>query len=103
VAEALRVLAELGADRTVEYVRTRLRRRGVRGPRRSTTQNVAGLTARQLEVLQLLADGLTNADIAARLTLSHKTIEHHISAVLDKLGVTSRGQAIAAAHRLRLI
>jgi DNA-binding NarL/FixJ family response regulator len=41
-------------------------------------------------------------DIAARLTLSPKTVEHHVSAVLDKLQVTTRGQAIAAAHRLNL-
>jgi DNA-binding NarL/FixJ family response regulator len=88
-------------------VRTDLRRRGVtsvpRGPRRSTTSNAAGLTARQLEVLALLADGLTNTDIAARLTLSPKTVEHHVSAVLDKLQVATRGQAIAAAHRLNLV
>ena len=56
-----------------------------------------------VEVLALLADGLTNTDIAARLTLSPKTVEHHVSAVLDKLQVATRGQAIAAAHRLNLV
>ena len=105
-AEALRVLTDLGAVRAAQRVRAELRRRGVsgvpRGPRASTTTNAAGLTARQLEVLGLLAKGLTNADIAARLTLSPKTVEHHVSAVLDKLQVTTRGQAIAAAHRLNL-
>ncbi len=107
VAEALGILAGLGAERAAQRVRADLRRRGVtgvpRGPRRSTATNAAGLTARQLEVLRLLAEGLSNSDIAARLTLSHKTVEHHVSAVLDKLRVATRGQAIAAAHRLNLI
>jgi DNA-binding CsgD family transcriptional regulator len=106
VTEALRALAALGADAAAERVRADLRGRGVtsaRGPRRSTIGNAAGLTARQLEVLALLADGLTNTDIAARLTLSPKTVEHHVSAVLDKLQVATRGQAIAAAHRLNLV
>ena len=56
-----------------------------------------------MDVLRLLADGLTNSDIAARLTLSHKTVEHHVAAVLDKLKVATRGQAIAAAHRMKLV
>ena len=106
-AEALRGLDERGAVRVAAKVRGELRRRGVtgvpRGPRRSTAANPAGLTPRQLEVLRLLADGLSNADIAARLTLAPKTVEHHISAVLEKLAVTSRGQAVAAAHRQGLV
>jgi DNA-binding CsgD family transcriptional regulator len=106
VTEALRILSELGAVRVAKHVRADLRRRGVtavpRGPRPTTASNVAGLTTRQFEVLGMLVDGLTNADIASRLTLSHKTVEHHVSAVLDKLNVASRGQAIAAAHRLNL-
>jgi DNA-binding NarL/FixJ family response regulator len=55
-----------------------------------------------VEILRLLADGLSNADIADRLTLSQRTVEHHISAVLGKLDATSRGQAVAAARRLGL-
>jgi len=106
-AEALRVLNEIGADRAAHRLRARLRRRGLagmpRGPRPATLANAAGLTPRQLEVLRLLAEGLSNAAIAARLTLSPKTVEHHISAVLEKLDVTTRGQAIAAAHRLNLV
>ncbi|HEX6872559.1 MAG TPA: LuxR C-terminal-related transcriptional regulator, partial [Micromonosporaceae bacterium] len=106
VAEALGILDGLGAIRPAQRLRADLRQRGVtsvpRGPRRSSTANPVGLTARQLEVLELLADGLTNADIADRLTLSPKTVEHHISAVLSRLNVTSRGQAIALAHRRRL-
>ena len=56
------------------------------GPRAPTRANPAGLTARQLEVLSLLAAGLTNAEIADRLVVSPRTAEHHVAAVLAKLG-----------------
>jgi DNA-binding NarL/FixJ family response regulator len=85
-------------------LRAELRERGERvprGPRPSTAADPTGLTARQLEVLALLADGLSNAQIADRLSLSVKTVDHHVSAVLGKLGVPSRGLAAAAARRLR--
>ncbi len=82
--------------------RRRLRAAGVtqvpRGPQAATRANPAGLTGRQLEILGLVADGLTNAEIAARLVLSVRTVDHHVSAVLTKLGVTSRRDAIAAAR-----
>jgi len=87
-------------------LRAGLRDRGLpvpRGPRRSTAADPAGLTTRQAEVLTLLADGLSNAQIAARLTVSVKTVDHHVSAVLGKLGVPSRGQAAAIARRRGLI
>ncbi|XVQ85324.1 helix-turn-helix domain-containing protein [Microbispora siamensis] len=100
----MRVLDELGATRVAERLRAELRRRGFthvpRGPRRTTAANPGGLTLRQAEVLALLAEGLSNAEIAGRLSLSVKTVDHHVSAVLDKLGVANRGQAVAAAHRL---
>ncbi|MFF4779087.1 AAA family ATPase [Microtetraspora fusca] len=106
-AEALRVLDELGATRVAERLRAQLRRRGFtqvpRGPRRTTAANPGGLTLRQAEVLALLVEGLSNAEIAGRLSLSVKTVDHHVSAVLDKLGVANRGQAVAAAHRLNLV
>ncbi|MEV6442989.1 AAA family ATPase [Amycolatopsis sp. NPDC051716] len=98
--EALRTLDSLGATRAAGCLRAALRRRGVtgmpRGPRRSTTAQPAGLTVRQVDVLALLADGLSNAEIAGRLTLSRKTVEHHVSALLAKLGVANRVQAAAA-------
>ncbi|MET7402155.1 LuxR C-terminal-related transcriptional regulator, partial [Dactylosporangium sp. NPDC005572] len=101
--EALRRYDELGAARVAEHLRADLRRRGVtrvpRGPRPATAAHAAGLTPRQADVLGLLVEGLSNAEIAARLTLSAKTVDHHISAVLAKLGVTSRAQAVAAARR----
>jgi DNA-binding CsgD family transcriptional regulator/tetratricopeptide (TPR) repeat protein len=105
--EALALLDGLGARQTAQRVRRQLRRRGTlhvpRGPIRATAANPAGLTARQVEVLELLAEGLTNAEIAARLSLSAKTVGHHVSALLAKLGVGSRHQAAVAARRLGVV
>ncbi|WP_433056261.1 helix-turn-helix transcriptional regulator [Dactylosporangium sp. CS-033363] len=105
--EALAELEVLGARRAAAWVRADLRRRGVvgvpRGPRPATAANAAGLTGRQAEVLRLLADGRSNAEIAAALTLSEKTVQHHVSAILGKLSATSRTQAAATARRLGLV
>ena len=99
-AEALRVLDGFGAVVPARRLRTELRERGLRVPRGPRAPAApAGLTARQLEVLALLAEGLSNAQIAERLTVSAKTVDHHVSAVLSKLGVPSRGLAAAAARR----
>ena len=73
-----------------------------RGPRPATRENPAQLTSRELEVLALVADGLRNADIAERLFLSPKTVAHHVSAILRKLGARSRGEAGALAGQLGL-
>jgi DNA-binding CsgD family transcriptional regulator/tetratricopeptide (TPR) repeat protein len=61
-----------------------------------------GLTAREFEVLRLVADGRSNPEIAARLFISAKTASVHVSNILAKVGVASRGEAAAEAHRLRL-
>ncbi len=94
----------LGAGPPAAIVARRLRERGARGlprgPRSNTKQNPAGLTAREVEVLGLVAEGLRNADIAERLFLSERTVGHHVSAILRKLDVRSRGEATAAARRL---
>jgi DNA-binding NarL/FixJ family response regulator len=94
----------LGARPAAALVARRLRERGARGvqlgPRAATRANPAGLTARQLDVLDLLAQGDRNADIAAKLFLSEKTVDHHVSAILRKLRVHTRGQAAAEASRL---
>ena len=71
-----------------------------RGPSRATRDNPAGLTARQLEVLRLMIDGLANSDIAATLYVSKKTVENHISAIFIKLDVTTRPAAMAEGRRL---
>ena len=77
----------------------RLRRQGVRGlprgPRATTLRNRANLTEREMEILELVANGHTNAQIAERVFLSTKTVDHHVSAILSKLGVKTRGQAAA--------
>ena len=58
---------------------------------------------RELDVLALLADGLRNADIADRLVVSRRTVDHHVSSILRKLRVRSRGEAVAAATRIGLL
>ncbi len=99
-------LHRLGARAPATIVARRLRERGVRGlprgPRPAARRNPANLTPRELEVLALLAEGLRNVDIAERLSLSEKTVDHHVSAILRKLGVRTRGQASAEALRLEL-
>jgi DNA-binding CsgD family transcriptional regulator len=105
-AEALREFDRLGARQAARRLRAELRDRGLRvprGPRPTTAADPTGLTVRQLEVLRLLADGLSNAEIADRLTVSAKTVDHHVSAVLGKLGVPRRGLAAAVAHRRGLL
>ncbi|HEV2405653.1 MAG TPA: response regulator transcription factor, partial [Ktedonobacterales bacterium] len=98
---ALSALQALDAHATARVVARRLRELGARdlprGPRASTRANDSHLTARELEVLEFVVQGFRNADIAARLYLSPKTVEHHISAILAKLGVGSRTEAIAHA------
>ena len=103
---ALSVLDDLGAAPAAATLRQRLRDLGVervpRGPQPSTRANPAGLTTRQVDVLRLVARGLTNAEIAARLHLSVRTVDHHVSAVLTRLGLTSRRDAARAAAELGL-
>ena len=70
------------------------------GPRARTRANPGGLTPRELEVLALVTAGLRNAEIAARLFMSERTAAHHVSAILRKLGVSTRSQAGAEAARL---
>jgi DNA-binding CsgD family transcriptional regulator len=100
-------LQRLGARPAEGRAARMLRERGARdlpqGPRRATRSNPAGLTGRQLEVLALLADGLRNAQIAERLVLSSKTVDHHVSAILRKLDVGSRTEAAAQAGRLGIV
>lgn len=97
-------LQELGAVPAAAVVARRLRERGVRsiprGPRPSTRAHPAGLTRRELEVLALVREGLRNAEIAARLAISDKTVDHHVSAILAKLGARTRSEAARLAAEL---
>ncbi len=107
VRQALDELQALGARPAAAIVARQLRHRGARGvprgPRANTRKNPAGLTARELEVLALLAEGLRNAQIATRLVVSEKTVGHHVSAILRKLDAGTRGEAAVKAGRLGLI
>ena len=93
-------LDRLGATATAALIRRMLAGQGVRavprGPSRSTRSNPVGLTYRQLDVVRLAAEGLTNVEIAERLFLSVRTVDHHISAAMHKLGVTGRRELAAA-------
>ena len=88
------LLDRLGAGATADRLRQELRRAGVvsvpKRPTDATRANPGGLTNRQLEVARLLARGLTNSEIAAEAFISAKTAEHHVSAVLAKLGLPNR-------------
>jgi DNA-binding CsgD family transcriptional regulator/tetratricopeptide (TPR) repeat protein len=101
---ALQELEALGAAPLAGIVTRKLRDLGVRGiprgPRADTLASPAGLTRRETEVLILVAEGLRDADIAERLYLSPKTVGHHVSSILGKLGVHSRTEAAGEAVRL---
>jgi DNA-binding CsgD family transcriptional regulator len=105
--DGLNILDGLGAEAVAAKVRRQLRAAGmiaVPGPRRATTlTNPAGLTAREVDVVRLLDEGLTNAELATRLFLSRKTVDHHVSAILTKLAVTNRRAAAREARRLGLV
>jgi DNA-binding CsgD family transcriptional regulator len=105
--EALAILDALGAAPLATIVRRRMRERGVRsvprGPNEATRANPSGLTAKEFEVLQLLAQGCSSAQVARRLHRSPKTVDHHVGSLLEKFGVHSRAEAVAAAHARGLI
>ena len=94
---ALAIFDQLDARPTADNLRQKMRAAGVsripRGPRPTTRENPFGLTARQMQILNLLGENLTNAEIAARLYISPKPVDHHVSAVLARLDVHSRAEA----------
>jgi len=105
--EALTVFLELGARPAAERVRAALRARGAsglpRGPRPGTRANPAGLTARQMDVLEHLNERLTYEEIARRLFVSKKTVENHVSALLARLGAASSPEAVRIARERGLL
>jgi DNA-binding CsgD family transcriptional regulator len=104
---ALAIFDGLGAAASARVVRVRMKETGVRsipvGARRETRENPSGLTPRESEVLELIARGATNAEIAESLFISQKTVDHHVSAILAKLGTSTRVEAAAEAERLGLV
>lgn len=104
--ESLELLNTLGAAAVAARVRKELRDEGVPTPRgkgKATRGHAAGLTSRQAEVLQSLSEGLTNTEIADRLFVSPRTIEHHVSAILAKLDSSTRDEAVQRARDEALI
>ncbi|HEY7076386.1 MAG TPA: AAA family ATPase [Solirubrobacteraceae bacterium] len=106
VREALATLHRLGATAAARaFARDRAARgaRPARGPRPTTLANAAGLTRREQEVLEQVATGASNPAIAAALHLSERTVAHHVSAILAKLGAPNRIAAIERARTLGLL
>jgi len=104
--QALELFTGLGAPAAAQLTRHKMRALGIRsipaGPRTATQGDPLGLTRREREVLELICAGHSNAEIAAKLFLSTRTVDHHVSAVLAKLGAPTRGAAAAHATRLGL-
>jgi len=95
---ALSVFEDLGAGRDADAAAALMRELGVKAAR-TGPRNVGRLTKREQEVLALVGEGLSNPEIAGRLFLSRKTVEHHVARILSKLGLRGRAQAAAFAAR----
>jgi DNA-binding NarL/FixJ family response regulator len=99
---ALQVAEDLGAVRDADEARAILRSLGIRPQRAGLADRsraVDALTRREVEVLALLGEGLSNTEIAERLFITRRTVEHHVASVLSKTGVSGRGAAAAYAVR----
>ncbi len=105
--QALKLFHDLGAPGAAQITRQKMRALGIRsipaGPRTATRADPLGLTRREHEVLDLICAGHTNAEIAAKLFISAKTVDHHVSAVLAKLDAPTREVAATHAARLGLV
>jgi DNA-binding CsgD family transcriptional regulator/tetratricopeptide (TPR) repeat protein len=104
---ALAIFDGLGARPAARMLREKMARRGLkgvpRGARSSTKANPEGLTAREMNILALLGQGLSNAEIARRLSISPKTVDHHVSAILAKMQVHSRLEAAVLARQKHIL
>ena len=105
--EALEIFERLGARPIADWLRAHMRKEGIRGVprgrRQATRDNPAGLTAREMQVLLLVAEGCPNSQIAHQLSRSLRTVDHHLAAILAKLAAASRTEAVAAARRLGIV
>lgn len=105
--QALAIFEQLGAWPSADQLRGALRASSdlliPPKARQSTRENPYRLTNRELSILGLLSEQLTNTAIAARLSISPKTVDHHVSAILAKLQVPSRAAAVALAHQQQLL
>jgi len=105
--KALSIMQELGATAVYEKLKMEMRASGIksipRGMRESTRANIARLTEREVDVLKLLKEGMQNKEIADRLFISAKTVDHHITSILFKLDVNSRVKAVHEAINLDII
>jgi DNA-binding CsgD family transcriptional regulator len=101
--QALEIFQSLGAAPATQKLRRQMRANGIRGiprgSRESTRTNEFGLTRREAEILELMRTGSRNAAIARQLFLSTRTVDHHVSSILAKLGAATRAEAIAIAFR----
>ena len=95
---AFSVFEDLGASRDADAAAALMRDLGIRAAR-TGPKNLGRLTGREQEVLALLGEGLSNPEIAGRLFLSRKTVEHHVARILSKLGLRGRAEAAALAAR----
>lgn len=105
--EALDIMQKLGAVAVVNKMKQQMRNEGIknipRGIRKSTQSNPAHLTERELGILQLLHEGMQNKEIADKLFISPKTVDHHISSIFYKLEVNTRSKAAKEAVKLGII
>jgi predicted ATPase/DNA-binding CsgD family transcriptional regulator len=102
LSEAQKLITNIGAHALQVRITDALRQVSD-NVRASTANNPLGLTKRELQILRLLANGVTNAELARKLFLSTKTVDHHVSAILGKLQVRSRAHAVTIAHELGII
>ncbi len=105
--KALIMMQDIGATAVYEKMKAAMKTSGIknipRGLRKSTRENPLFLTGRELDVLLLLKESLQNKEIASRLFISAKTVDHHITSILFKLDVNSRSKAVSEALRLQII
>ncbi len=104
--KSVEIFEKLGAPAASQLIKQKMRKSGIKnipkGPRQSTKENPSGLTGRQLEILELVANGLSNSEIGSKLYISARTVENHISTIFSKLNIHTRTEAAALVHSNRI-